>query len=296
MRQAWKIFAPVEMGPVEGFKRLAIGSLVVLAVLTCAVYLSDFWLNLKPKLRVSSELHESATSASLARNGTSSKPKLILIYTLFFSKKPWPGIGAEALNLNMIWRGKPCRVQACEWTYNRSRFAESDLVIFHGRNMPPNEDLNLLLKKKRPSQRWAYYLLESPKATRPDTRKLNGFFHWTLTYRRDSDFWSPYGSYTKIGIANQTTTDFSAGKDKLVAWIVSNCGPRLRKSFVHELRRYVKVDVFGRCSTEFNGGSCSGDCKEELKRYKFYLSLENALCLDYATEKYWKHLGKCYIN
>ena len=94
-----------------------------------------------------------------------------------------------------------------------------------------------------------------------------------------------------------TVTDYTQGKSELVAWIVSNCGTQLRISFVHELKKYIKVDVFGRCSGNNFGDprSCSKnrdkthDC---LRQYKFYLAFENRLCEDYITEKYWSHLGK----
>ena len=88
--------------------------------------------------------------------------------------------------------------------------------------------------------------------------------------------------------------DYSQGKTKLVAWLVSNCGSQLRMAFVRELMKYINVDVYGICSSAFGQRlSCSkSDEKDCLKHYKFYLSFENALCKDYITEKYWDHLGK----
>ena len=93
-----------------------------------------------------------------------------------------------------------------------------------------------------------------------------------------------------------TTSDFTRGKSKLVAWMVSNCGAKLRRKFVRELKKFIKVDVFGKCSGKIFGESrpCPKTKQsniECLKKYKFYLSFENALCEDYITEKYWANLG-----
>lgn len=123
----------------------------------------------------------------------------------------------------------------------------------------------------------------------------------TWTYRTDSDFWSPYGTYEQLSPEDikmkeiATTKDYTVGKTELVAWMVSNCGPQLRISFVHELKKYIEVDVLGVCASVFGESrSCpraeTGNC---LKKYKFYLSFENAQCEDYITEKYWRCLGKC---
>ena len=53
-----------------------------------------------------------------------------------------------------------------------------------------------------------------------DTRRFGDVFDLTFTYRVDSDFWVPYGTYEEIPFVNLSHQDFSAGKDKLVAWIV----------------------------------------------------------------------------
>jgi len=167
--------------------------------------------------------------------------------------------------------------------------------------MPSFDVLKSLLKSKPISQRWVYALWESPKAT-PDTTRLNGLFNTTWTYRTDSDIWGPYGRYERLSqeeikkneMANKT--DYTEGKSELVAWMVSNCRSKLRIGFVHELKKYIKVDVFGRCSGKIfhDPRSCSKNrdkTRDCLKKYKFYLSFENALCEDYVTEKYWGHLG-----
>ena len=159
------------------------------------------------------------------------------------------------------------------------------------------DELKSLSTNRAFSQRWVYAIWESPEAT-PDTAPLNNLFNLTCTSRTDSDFWSPYGTYEHLSPEDikmkeiATAKDDTVGKTELVAWMVSNCGPQLRISFVHELKKYIKVDVFGVCASVFGESrSCpraeTGNC---LKKYKFYLSFENALCQDYITEKC---LGKC---
>lgn len=76
----------------------------------------------------------------------------------------------------------------------------------------------------------------------PNPSALNGLFNLTWTYRTDSDFWAPYGYYEphreEDGKMNEvaTMTDYTEGKSELVAWMVSNCSPQLRLSFVRELK------------------------------------------------------------
>ena len=186
----------------------------------------------------------------------------------------------------------------CILTYDKERFAESDLVLFHARNMP-DEFFLLWLSQTRPtSQRWVYASWESPNNS-PDPSLLDDLFNLIWSYRSDADLWSPYGRYEKIypkdaiNPKNPAIHDYTKGKSKLVAWLASNCiYPLLRTPFVHELRQYIDVHVFGDCSSEFGQNRTCSDSVECLKEYKFYLALENALCEDYITEKYWGRLGK----
>ena len=224
---------------------------------------------------------------------------LLLVYTVFFGTEKWiqdrGGCGFED---KFQFTAKKCLSGDFELTYDKHRFKESDLVIFHARDMPDVGHLGTLLKDKPKSQRWVYALWESPNAT-PNPTPFNGLFNLTWTYRSDSDFWSPYGNYVVLSEEekiNKTRNilDYSQGKTELVAWRSSNCLAQPRISLVQELKKYIKVDVFKRCSEMFGQRrGCPGPMSNCLqKKYKFYLSFENALCEDYITEKYWNVLGK----
>ena len=222
---------------------------------------------------------------------------LLLIYTVFFRKVKWitdrDNCGFEN---KFLFAANKCLSGDFELTYDKQRFEESDLVVFHARNMPSVDHLRTLLKNRSTSQRWVYALWESPNAT-PDPAPLNGLFNSTLTFRSDSDFWSPYGSYEELSEEEKMNKinnipDYSQGKTELVAWMVSNCGAQPRMAFVQNLKKYIKVDVFGGCSGKFGKQRGCGNLTACLKTFKFYLAFENALCEDYITEKYWGRLGK----
>ena len=276
----------------------------ILVCLLCAILLliTVFWNSLGNTLRQTIPISRLALGRlrnkeleSAAENNTRSvtqKPFVILVYTQFFGTKEWIKITDDCSSPEIP--GNSCRKDMVDLTYDKKRYAESEFVIFHARDMPGVDHLKTIMKNKPSSQFWIYFLQESPNAP-PDTRPLNGMFDLTMTYRSDSDFWWPYGSYRGIPFEKTSQLDFSVGKDKLVSWMVSNCNSHLRNSFVHELQKYITVDVFGSCSGKFGESkSCPrGEaCRNIIKQYKFYLSFENALCEDYITEKYWGRIGK----
>ena len=106
----------------------------------------------------------------------------------------------------------------------------------------------------------------------------------TWTYRSHSDSWGPYGRYVQLSqeelkmIEMATVTDYTQGKSGLAAWMVSNCGLQLRISLIRETKTYIRFHVIGGCSSLFGqSGCCLGKRGYGVKKYKFYLSLENAL-------------------
>ena len=219
--------------------------------------------------------------------------KRVLIYTPLFTDKPWQGINNTYGFTH--YRGAPCPVTNCLLTYRHRLFPRSDVVIFHGQDMPDTFELEKLNSRRPKGQIWIYFVLESPSNAR-DTYFFRDMFNWTMTYERNADIFLPYGSYVtlKPGEKSSYGQINPDNKDRLVVWTVSNCGG-LRDWFVRELKNHIRVDIFGSCGESvyqphLQDEECekdSPDCENLLKRYKFQLAFENGNCVDYVTEKYW---------
>ena len=135
----------------------------------------------------------------------------------------------------------------------------------------------------------------------------NNFFNWTQTYRRDSDFWEPWGLLHQIKniekpedvLINESKKNLhlAANKSKSVAWFVSNCYSHSRReNFIKELQKYITVDIYGACGTFQCGREKSDKCWEDVERdYYFYFSGENSCCKDYISEKFFNALKKNII-
>lgn len=219
--------------------------------------------------------------------------KRVLIYTPWFTDKPWRGIKNTYGFTH--YRGAPCPVTNCLLTYRHRLFPRSDVVIFHGQDMPDTFELEELNSRRPKGQIWIYFVLESPSNAR-DTYFFRDMFNWTMTYERNADIFLPYGSYVtlKPGETSSYGQINPDKKDRLVVWTVSNCGG-LRDWFVRELKNHIRVDIFGSCADSvyqphLQDEECEKDspeCENLLKRYKFQLAFENGNCVDYVTEKYW---------
>ena len=78
-------------------------------------------------------------------------------------------------------------------------------------------------------------------------------------------------------------TELIQNKDKLMAWMVSNCETEsLRSLYAKELSKYLPIDVIGRCGPMTCPRHIRNTC---LRHYKFYFAAENSFCHDYITEK-----------
>ena len=146
-----------------------------------------------------------------------------------------------------------------------------------------------------PKQRWIFYSWEAPQHfdIKPEYWHL---FNGTFTYMSKSDAHYPYGKIIPMEYkASVSYEDSNWHKKKNVAWIVSNCQTRGgRQQYATELAKHIDVSIYGKCGNNTcpDGQNCRIYLQEH---YKFYLSFENSVCLEYATEKLFDVLTKRMI-
>nr|NP_001231335.1 alpha(1,3)fucosyltransferase [Cricetulus griseus]AAB64355.1 alpha(1,3)fucosyltransferase [Cricetulus griseus] len=173
----------------------------------------------------------------------------------------------------------------CQMTVNRSLYPQADAVIFHHREISPNPRSLLPSQPRPPGQRWVWFSLESPSHC-SRLSALDGYFNLTMSYRSDSDIFTPYGWLEPWAEPPVQTQVNMSAKTDLVAWAVSNWNPKsARVLYYQKLQSHLHVDVYGRGHMPLSRGDMMGT----LARYKFYLAFENSLHPDYITEKLWKN-------
>ena len=205
----------------------------------------------------------------------------------------------------------------CVYTYDHSLYNVSDVVILTSRLI---RDRQQMPSFRPPHQHWITFLREAPDRTALKIKPYETWFNWTIAYSMNSDVVLPYGMClpTRDKVAKDpssitdlirrvygksaesmpwvkrnlpyTPYDHAKGKTRLVLWFVSNCHPpSLRERYVAELKQYVDIDIFGKCTCKTckRNSAPTGDL---YKTHKFYLAFENSLCADYITEKVWTRL------
>jgi hypothetical protein len=149
-----------------------------------------------------------------------------------------------------------CPVTNCELTKDRNKFSQSDMVLFHMRNL-----IKVMLPKRRDfRQRFVHVIFESPVHCHLCTSTNiinNDLFNFTVGYHKNSPYMSQYWSdsglrwalnsdYTNRNIADEKRNVRNGG---FAVALLSNCGgeSRWRLEYIQEMKRYVNVTVYGEC-------------------------------------------------
>ncbi|XP_008934176.1 PREDICTED: alpha-(1,3)-fucosyltransferase 6-like [Merops nubicus] len=173
------------------------------------------------------------------------------------------------------------RTPNCHFTLNRSWSHRADAVIVHHRDAC-GDPRGLAQLPRLPSQRWIWFNLESPSHS-PNLGAMDNLFNLTMSYRRDSDIFTPYGELQLLG---QPQPLRIPPKTKLVAWVVSNWREDShRVRYYQELKKHITVDVYG----HYHLPLPQDKLLPTLSKYNFYLAFENSQHEDYITEKLWRN-------
>ena len=208
---------------------------------------------------------------------------------LFWEMPDW--YKKENLGVREPFIRQNCPVTNCEVTNDASKYNQSDFIVTH-----MWQDIRKPPSYRLAHQRWIFMLYESPIRTFYDFSIWKNFFNMTSTYMVNSDLPGFYESMSNMYWKENKTFDenfnFYGSKSNFAAAVISNCGgPSQRLKYINELKRFINVDVYGKCGkpcpTHFKN-NIAGDCKEIISaEYKFYLAFENSVCKDYITEKFF---------
>ena len=162
-----------------------------------------------------------------------------------------------------------CPESRCYLTSDRS-YLESvdkfDAIMFHQRPFSFTD----IPGSRRPSQRYIQWMFESPAWSynydRTIPEKLNNFFNWSMSYRLDARFTTPYGQLVKksehpqgealVGYIQKFSQEnlHLAKKPEYkadAAAFISNCYTKSdRDGVVKKLRDHISIDVYGQCSDQ----------------------------------------------
>ncbi|KAM4722418.1 4-galactosyl-N-acetylglucosaminide 3-alpha-L-fucosyltransferase FUT6-like [Rhinophrynus dorsalis] len=158
-------------------------------------------------------------------------------------------------------------------------YSSANAVIIHHRNACDNKG-QLPQEKRPPNQYWIWFNLES-RSHSPNLAFMDGLINLTMSFRADSDIFTPYGWLEKSNKGENFTIP---EKTKLVAWAISNWNPNAKRYHYYlELKKHLDIDMYGVRNRPLQRSNLI----ETLSKYKFYLAFENSIHEDYITEKLW---------
>ncbi|XP_053545494.1 3-galactosyl-N-acetylglucosaminide 4-alpha-L-fucosyltransferase FUT3-like [Bombina bombina] len=176
---------------------------------------------------------------------------------------------------------KDYNITGCKFTADRGLYDTADALIMHHFDIMYNKNA-LPQKPRHRFQRWVWFNLEPPLIIK-NLHYLDNQFNMTMTFRKDSDVFVPYGH---VEILKEIQNFTIPPKAKLVSWVVSKWYPGIpRISYYEELKKYIQIDIYGSGHKPLSWA----DFKKTISQYKFYLAFENSIYTDYLTEKIWSN-------
>uniref|UniRef100_A0A3B4CPM8 Fucosyltransferase n=1 Tax=Pygocentrus nattereri TaxID=42514 RepID=A0A3B4CPM8_PYGNA len=180
-------------------------------------------------------------------------------------------------------------VRGCTLTQDRAEYSRANAVIMHHRELVQEpEELPQLPRPE--GQKWIWMNFESPSHS-PWLDGLDRLFNLTMSYRFGSDIFfvdnppmNHHGNNVGLPMGRRGSDSQADQHPALVAWVISNWNEEQeRVQFYWRLRRYIRVDIYGRRALRLVNESVL----QTISNYKFYLAFENSLHTDYITEKLW---------
>ncbi|XGW29623.1 hypothetical protein V3C99_009013, partial [Haemonchus contortus] len=187
---------------------------------------------------------------------------------------------------------------------------DASAYVLHGRDINMSD-----LPPATPRQLKVLMLMESPYHTGSPIHQVPpNYFNATMTYRRDSRYFFPYGQFVNLSSKDIGRNSGAVYKKKVRSMLkrktrgalifVSNCQtPSKRERVIKELGQYTEVTVRGGCENQLSFGngtrrfSCKRDCDDDalIATHRFYISFENSLCNDYITEKFYRRISELLV-
>ena len=201
---------------------------------------------------------------------------------------------------NILQTNITCPEQLCNvtlwivWTQT-SYLNNSDGVFLHySQSQDLQPAMDQLLSTGRNDTTIIFYARESPLMATHLSYKKNltlSPYHIDINYHSHSSVPFTYGYYNSSSPLDDIPgKNWAQNKTHLIAWMASNCKDTFwpRTDFVYDLRKHIPVDMYGKCGNIACAKTPNNkDCKIMLRKYKFYLALENSECDEYITEKCW---------
>lgn len=208
--------------------------------------------------------------------------KTLVNRTVLLWHRPW----AENFNIagDICW--DLFEIPRCKLVDDHANYSTADVVVFHHEELRTNQ-VKLPFDLPRPKgQRWAWMTIESPDWN-GDLKRFGNIFNMTITYRRDSDVYAPYGELQAKEDDEQPVEDVPSNKTFFACWVVSHYNKRHARLKVYdELKKYIPIQVYGR----WVGNQLPmKELISTIQKCNFYLAFENANYKDYITEKLWRN-------
>ncbi|XP_047529591.1 alpha-(1,3)-fucosyltransferase 10 [Vanessa atalanta] len=154
---------------------------------------------------------------------------------------------------------------------------------------------------------WGLYHEESPRNVEELLHeKILSLFNYSATFSRYSDI--PFPLQYLESLQDITSTKYfkpTRVKTKLmnelspILYLQSDCETATeRDTYVKELMKFIEIDSYGAClnnkempmkfQEDYLNNLNDDDFLNYISRYKFVLAIENGVCEDYVTEKFWR--------